>query len=406
MATLTPQTAGRKQGSKNRGYFYRSGRGWHARKDGKYLPLYDESGNRIMAPEAEVAAALAYAREKANWGKPAPSKVVTVADCVHAFLQWEKRNSRETTYKIRLRYLYDLATGFSVKWKDSAKKATPADRIHAGLGDLPAKDLTVKHIEDWVVSHRDKETDRPHWGGGTRTAKQSVLRCFNKCADLGVIPANPIKRLKLGKIRRRLTFLTDQQIEALLRHCKPDVAEAFQILLRLGCRPGCEFSKVQKRHVQIDDEGRMSFLFGVTECKTGSRNGEEREITVPSDVAAKVRELVVKYPEGPIFRQSDGRPWSIHLLGDAFRRAKKAAQKEGVVFDSHCCLYSFRHTFAKRVLAGHWGGPPASMATLAGLLGCSPKIAEDTYGKKCRPATKHFYDVLGDHPSGSQLPST
>lgn len=37
---------GRPSGSRNRGYFYRAGRGWYAKLDGKFVPLEYPNGDR------------------------------------------------------------------------------------------------------------------------------------------------------------------------------------------------------------------------------------------------------------------------------------------------------------------------------------------------------------------------
>src|SRR5271155_5081041 len=45
--------------------------------------------------------------------------------------------------------------------------------------------------------------------------------------------------------------------------------------------------------------------------------------------------------------------------------------------------YSCRHTFAHRMLSGYWnGGAGCSIETLAELIGDTPKVAFDHYGKE------------------------
>jgi hypothetical protein len=38
---------GRRKGSRNKGFFYRSGRGWFTKDAGKFVPLTDEPGERL-----------------------------------------------------------------------------------------------------------------------------------------------------------------------------------------------------------------------------------------------------------------------------------------------------------------------------------------------------------------------
>jgi len=45
--------------------------------------------------------------------------------------------------------------------------------------------------------------------------------------------------------------------------------------------------------------------------------------------------------------------------------------------------YTCRHTFAHRMLSGYWnGGVGCSIETLAELIGDTPKVAFDHYGKE------------------------
>lgn len=39
--------AGRRKGGRNKGYFFRAGRGWYRRCGGAYTPLIDENGLQI-----------------------------------------------------------------------------------------------------------------------------------------------------------------------------------------------------------------------------------------------------------------------------------------------------------------------------------------------------------------------
>ena len=54
--------------------------------------------------------------------------------------------------------------------------------------------------------------------------------------------------------------------------------------------------------------------------------------------------------------------------------------------------YTCRHTFAHRMLSGYWsGGVGCSIETLAELIGDTPKVAFDHYGKEWG---QHYQDPL------------
>ena len=50
---------------------------------------------------------------------------------------------------------------------------------------------------------------------------------------------------------------------------------------------------------------------------------------------------------------------------------------------SQYSCYTCRHTFAHRMLSGYWnGGKGCSIETLAELIGDTPKVAFDHYGRE------------------------
>src|SRR5437867_429533 len=82
-------------------------------------------------------------------------------------------------------------------------------------------------------------------------------------------------------------------------------------------------------------------------------------------------QLVAEHPDGPIFRNRFGLPWSNNAIRTRFiRLRKKFPELTGVV------AYSYRHTFATDGLVN---GVP--IATVAELLGhTSTAMIEEHYG--------------------------
>ena len=63
-----------------------------------------------------------------------------------------------------------------------------------------------------------------------------------------------------------------------------------------------------------------------------------------SDTALGItKRLMLKSPEGPIFRNTDGNPWKAYAINYGFSRLKEK-------LDVKFCLYNFRHSFATRLL--------------------------------------------------------
>src|SRR5580704_8526285 len=112
-----PKRAGRKTGSRNRGFFYRPNRGWFTKNEqGKFVALLDESGERLRDPGATKAADLAYARYRVSAKEAAPAEAIepcaTVLEVSRAYLaKAREENGNNKTFKDRLETLFDFCYG-------------------------------------------------------------------------------------------------------------------------------------------------------------------------------------------------------------------------------------------------------------------------------------------------------
>ncbi|MDB4786351.1 hypothetical protein OAG29_00115 [Planctomycetaceae bacterium] len=72
-----------------------------------------------------------------------------------------------------------------------------------------------------------------------------------------------------------------------------------------------------------------------------------------------------------------------------FLRIKKKLGWERDPIKKHDSSYSCRHTFAHRMLAGYWNeGAGCSVEVLAELMGDTPQVAFDYYGKEWGSITR------------------
>ena len=104
------------------------------------------------------------------------------------------------------------------------------------------------------------------------------------------------------------------------------------VMKETGCRPQ-EIRKVESRHL---DRKNQCWVFPIDESK-GKR---EKRIVHLTDQAFEIcQRLALKHPEGPLFRNTQGRPWTNYALNCMCQRLDK---KLGFrVFP-----YAIRHTFA------------------------------------------------------------
>jgi integrase len=270
--------------------------------------------------------------------------------------------------------LFDFCYGLSPRWREKSElqrtKLAKEDKIHPGYGSMAAADLRRHHLESWLDAHKGW-TDR-------RTPLQAVRRALNHAVDDGLIPSHGIEKFRVPQGRARVTYLSPEQERALIAAARPAFKLVLRVLIRTGMRPG-ELAKLTQSHV-IDSGTRIELRFEGEE----SKNGKVRSVKITDPALIDlIRSQANMNGPGPIFRSESGKPWKVHYMSQSFRRVKKRVAKAGMKFDADTCIYSCRHTFAKRSLLGYWTGKPINMDMLAALMGNTPEV--------CR---KHYADIL------------
>jgi integrase len=214
-----------------------------------------------------------------------------------------------------------------------------------------------------------------------------VQRAFNWAAKMGLIEQSPVQHIEKPRPGRRDVVITPEEYAWILGQVKD---EEFRDLLvvcwETGCRPQ-EILAVETRHVDLDG-GRWVFAPDEAKGKKAHR------VVYLTDRALEItRRLTARHPEGPLFRNTDGRPWHPYALNCRFGRLRLAhgrrrLQELGLMppklkrlrvaqrlnpdgRESHrraveerrsgiaqlasrhgtkWCLYHFRHSFATRML--------------------------------------------------------
>ena len=217
---------------------------------------------------------------------------------------------------------------------------------HIGDVTILATDLKPYHIAEWVDSH-------PKWGdtykGG---AIISVKRVYNWAEEMGYIENNPVKKLKKPQAKRRNNHMKPEDYENILKHLRD--GDPFKELLIFvwmsGCRPQ-EVRHIESRHVFLDS-GRITFPAIESKGKRLPRTIYLHGVTLEI-----IQRLLVKYPEGKLFRNNRDGAWSKYALCNRMHRLSKMTGKRMAMYDA-------RHGFATRKLKqGHDG------IVIAGLMG-------------------------------------
>jgi integrase len=220
-----------------------------------------------------------------------------------------------------------------------------------------------------------------------RNAITIVLAAFNHSRDTYDV-VHRLKGLKKPPCRPRLHSFSEAD-EASLYGATDEVFGDFLFAaIQTGLRPFCELARITADDVVETDRGMMWRVFS-------SKTKKTRKIPVRSEVAELTRRQMKDSPAGsgiPLFRNTQGNPWKKVTGVGRFLDIKK---RLGWVRDrirTHYSTYTCRHTFAHRMLSGYWnGGVGCSIETLAELMGDTPKVVFDHYG---RERGQHYQDPL------------
>ncbi len=217
-------------------------------------------------------------------------------------------------------------------------------------GDIRITHLKPFHLEDWCDVH-------PTWSPGMRRGGMiAIQRCLNWAVKMGYLGHSPIAHCEKPQAGRRERLLTSDEYATLLSLVTD---EQFRDLLtvswEIGCRPQ-ESLIVESRHLDLANQ-RWVFE------KQLSKGKKRQRVVYLTDKAKEICErLVALNPQGPIFRNTDGEPWTPHSVNNRFCRLQK---KLGF----KCCLYLLRHAWMTRLLKQRID--PITVSTLAGHVDTS-----------------------------------
>ena len=337
----------------------------------KRVPLFDEEGERIRGKENKEAAELALAKEKVSWeteamdARPANGQWLVAGACSE-YLQYCQRG---------------LANGtISKGHRDNA--VSWLNDLCEYCGALSVAQLKKGHVKTWIENHKTWRSSATH-----RSVIAIVLAAFNRAEEMHGI-ANPLKGLKKPAYQPRLESFSAEDEKVLYDATEECFRNFLFAAIHTGLRPFCELARVTADDVEEADRGMMWRIYS-------SKTKKTRKIPVRPEVAKLAGELMKTAPKGsglPLFRNTKGRPWKRMTGVVRFLTIKeKLGWDQDPVKKKYSC-YSCRHTFAHRMLSGFWtGGMGCSIETLAELLGNTPKVAFDHYGREWG---QHYQDPL------------
>jgi len=250
---------------------------------------------------------------------------------------------------------------------------------------LRVSDVQPYHVENWLNGcHRVKKlkggkpTDKPTSSTYRHNLVRAVKSAFQWAEDKGYIAKSPVRKVKVPPQYSRGddAYLEPDQWAQVLACDDAALLDLLIVMHETGCRPQ-EVRRVESRHF---DRAAKCWEFPAAESK-GKR---EKRIVLLSDRAFEIcQRLALKCPEGPIFRNHRGKPWTgTGLDGRCARLSRKLGFR--------VTPYMVRHTFAtEKITQG------VDLVTIATLMGhVDLKMLMKVY-QHVRKRGEHLRKALG-----------
>jgi integrase len=350
------------------------------------VPLLDEAGERIRGRDNEEAAEAALKRVRLaglteSPEAPPPADQWLVANVCSEYIQYCQRG---------------LANG-TISKNHATNTGYFLNDLCSFCGAMRVVELKKGHIVTWLQSHEGWKSSATH-----RSVLSIVLAAFNYADEMFHI-ASPLKGLKKPPSVARLQSFSAQEERMVYRKCDKPLGDFLFAAIHTGLRPFCELAKLTSDDIEATKRGMMWRVFS-------SKTQKTRKIPVRPEVAELVRELMQTAPPGSgiaLFRNSRGKAWTRTAGVVRFIALKKRLGWDSEPVRSHYSCYTCRHTFAHRMLSGYWNdGVGCSIETLAELIGDTPKVAFDHYGREWG---QHYQEPLwaavGSTPRARGKPS-
>lgn len=304
---------------------------FHARRNTWYVTIEGKQHNLYTSDEQEAHDAwhrLLAERPKADESRPSHG-CRSVLEILGLFLADIERTAKPATLAWYTRYIQLFS------------RSVPAD--------LRADQLKRHHVDEWLATQK--------WGSPSRRAAIiAVKRAFSWAVEKEYLAVSPIQTLKKPPPRRRETILTPQQVQAIIAESTKEFADLVLVAIETGCRP----QEIRVLAAHQFDRGIPGFVLAATEHKTGGRTERSRVIYLTDRAISIVEPLVERHPEGPVFRNRHGKPWTSNAVRCRMRRLRARVPD----LPKDLCLTNLRHTYATDALVA--GLNPEELRVLLG----------------------------------------
>ena len=292
-------------------YFRKQTKSWYCSIAGRQISLGKgrarafEKFHELMADQSQV-----------------KSELLTLYELSQAYLDWCEANRKPATYILHRHYLKKFIDHLGKRLRPSQLRIHQVAKWHEGLGVGPTSQSNAVAI---------------------------VQRMLNWSVEYEYLDRNPIKGMKKPRAKRRDVFYTPEQWKQIRESTEEPLTSFLDFLYLTGCRP-IEARTIEARHLHED-----LVIFPAEESKG---ENEPRVIYLAPEAKKILDGLAKERPEGILFRNSDGIPWT----KDSIKcRLARVSQQVGF----RVIAYGIRHSWATNALT--MGGlDPISVAHLMG----------------------------------------
>ncbi len=239
--------------------------------------------------------------------QPSGSKVDSrsLVAIIDAFLDWVQKHRSPETFEW---YRYRL------------------ERFAQKYPEMMMGDLKPFHAQQWVDSYPDLSVT------SRRNYLRSIKCCLSWAHRQGYLDKTPLASLEVPSGDRKEVAVSPEEFAALLTYCRDEnFRDLLIITWETGCRPQ-ELLRVEARHVDLTNQ---RWVFPLKESK-GKR--APRIVYLTEAAKAITERLLLLYPSGPLFRNTDGVPWTTDAVNCNFgrvqvRMGKEHMQQQGISLD-------------------------------------------------------------------------
>ena len=340
------------------------------------VPLLDENGKRVRGKDYKQAAALALARVRLAGGLEPES--LAVEPVISRCEQW-------LVAKVCSEYIQYCEQGVTAGRISSDHRHSSVyylNELCKYCGSMPVAELKRGYISSWIESHTTWRSPATR-----RNVIAIIQAAFNLAAREHQV-RNPLRGLKKPPPQPKLISFSAKDERAIYAATDKPFRDFLFAAIHTGLRPFCELAKLNAENVEETPRGMMWRVYSTKTKKT-------RKIPVRPEVAKLTHKLMETAPVGsglPLFRNPQGNPW-IKVTGvHRFLAIKRNLGWDDDPARHRYSTYICRHTFAHRMLSGYWNnGTGCTIETLGELLGDTPKVAFDHYGREWG---QHYHEPL------------